>query len=311
MRAKLLQLLARNWPIKLAAVLLALMLYVAVQAQQPITQTFTMKLDVEVPRGRSLLQKPPTIQVQVSGKGAELMRLRTFPSAISMRVPDTLSTSSWRMRLENTDVPVPKGVDVSVRDITPREVTVSLDSVVRKDVRIVPLVTVVPESGFVARGGLSISPSVARLVGPEENVAAVESVTTAPMEITNVTGAFTRVLPIDTHALGIVRIAPREVTVSGDVQALVRRSFAAVTIESGAGQTTGVTLEPARVTVALEGPAERVERITRDSIRVIAVLTRDGNHARLRVLSPQNLGARPSLDSVTVRRRTTTGRPRG
>ena len=311
MRAKLLQLLARNWPIKLASVLLALMLYVAVQAQQPITQTFTMKLDLEVPRGRSLLQKPPTIQVQVSGKGAELLRLRTFPSAITMRVPDTLSSSSWLMRLENTDVPVPKGVDVSVRDITPREVTISLDSVIRKDVRVVPLVTVEPESGFVIRGGLSISPSVARLVGPEENVGAIESVTTAPMEITNVTGAFTRVLPIDTHALGIVRIAPKEVTVSGDVQALVRRSFAGVTIESGAGQLTGVTLEPARVTVALEGPADRMERVTRDSIRVIAVLTRDGSHARLRVLSPQGLGAKPTTDSVVVRRRPTGGRPRG
>jgi hypothetical protein len=270
-----------------------------------------MKLDLEVPRGRSLLQKPPTIQVQVSGKGAELLRLRTFPSAITMRVPDTLSSSSWLMRLENTDVPVPKGVDVSVRDITPREVTISLDSVVKKDVRVVPLVTVVPESGFVVRGGLSISPSVARLVGPEENVAGVESVTTAPMEITNVTGAFTRVLPIDTHALGLVRIAPKEVTVSGDVQALVRRSFAGVTIESGAGQLTGVTLEPARVTVALEGPADRMERVTRDSIRVIAVLTRDGSHARLRVLSPQGLGARSTTDSVVVRRRPTGGRPRG
>ncbi len=311
MRAKLLQLLARNWPIKLAAVLLALMLYVAVQAQQPITQTFTMKLDVEVPRGRSLQQKPPTIQVQVSGKGAELLRLRTFPSAITMRVPDTLSSSSWLMRLENADVPVPKGVDVAVRDITPREVTVSLDSVIRKDVRVVPLVTVEPESGFVIRGGLSISPSVVRLVGPEENVAGVESVTTAPMEITNVTGAFTRILPIDTHALGIVRIAPKEVTVSGDVQALVRRSFTGVTIESGAGQLTGVTLEPARVTVALEGPADRMERVTRDSIRVIAVLTRDGSHARLRVLSPQGLGARPTADSVVVRRRPAGGRPRG
>ncbi len=311
MRAKLLQLLARNWPIKLAAVLLALMLYVAVQAQQPITQTFTMKLDVEVPRGRSLQQKPPTIQVQVSGKGAELLRLRTFPSAITMRVPDTLSSSSWLMRLENADVPVPKGVDVAVRDITPREVTVSLDSVIRKDVRVVPLVTVEPESGFVIRGGLSISPSVVRLVGPEENVAGVESVTTAPMEITNVTGAFTRILPIDTHALGIVRIAPKEVTVSGDVQALVRRSFTGVTIESGAGQLTGVTLEPARVTGALEGPADRMERVTRDSIRVIAVLTRDGSHARLRVLSPQGLGARPTADSVVVRRRPAGGRPRG
>ena len=303
MRGKVLQLLARNWPIKLAAVLLALMLYVAVQAQQPIKQTFSMKLDIEVPRGRSLRQKPPTIQVQVSGKGAELLRLRTFPTAITKRVPDTLSTSSWQIRLENTDVPVPKGVDVTVDAITPREVTISLDSVTRKDVRVVPVLTVVPESGFVLRGGVSISPTIARLVGPEQDLAAIESVMTVTTEITNVTGAFSRALPIDTSALGIVRIAPRQVTVSGDVEALQRRTFAGIAVESGAGQLVGVSLAPPRVSVSIQGPAERVDRMTRDSIRVVAVLTADGTHARLRVLSPTGVDARPSPDSVAVRRR--------
>lgn len=309
MRAKLLQLLARNWQLKFAAVLLALMLYVAVQAQQPITQTFTMKLNVDVPRGRTLLQKPPTLQVQVSGKGAELMRLRTFPSAITKTVPDTLSAALWLIRLENADVPVPKGVDVSVQSIDPREVTVSLDSVIRKEVRVVPLVAVVPESGFIVRSGLSISPMIARIVGPVDNVASIESVTTIPTEITNVTGAFTRDLPIDTSALGIVRIAPRHVTVSGEVEALVRRVFAGVTVESGAGQMVGVALDPPRVSVAVEGPAARVERLTRDSVRVVAVMTPDGEHARLRLLHPAGLDTRVTPDSVTVRRRT--GRPRG
>lgn len=308
MRGKLLLLLSRNWPIKLAAVLLALMLYVAVQAQQPITQTFKMKLDVDVPRGRSLLQKPPTIQVQVSGKGAELLRLRTFPSAITKTVPDTLSSSSWLIQLENGDVPVPKGVDVTVLAITPREVTVSLDSVTRKDVRVVPLVNVVPESGFIMRGGLSISPSIARLVGPDQNLATIESVTTIPMEITNVTGAFSRPIPLDTSALGFVRIAPKHVTISGDVQALLRRTFAGITVESGAGQLVGVALDPARVSISVEGPADRVDRLTRDSMRVVAVLTRDGTHARLRVLSPTGVDAHATPDSVAVRRRPATRR---
>lgn len=303
MRGKLLALLARNWPLKLAAVLLALMLYVAVQAQQPITQNFEMKLDIEVPVGRTLLQKPPTIQVRVSGKGAELLRLRTFPTRLTKSVPDTVSASSWQIRLENGDVPVPKGVDVTVLDITPRDITVSLDSVTRKEVRVVPLVTVVPESGFVVRGGISIAPSIVRIVGPEQNVAAIESLTTVPIEITNVSGTFRRELAIDTSALGIVRIAPRHVTVSGEVEALLRRTFAGIPVESGAGQLVGVSLDPPRVSVSVQGPAERVDRITRDSIRVVAVLTADGAHARLRVLSPTGVDAQPSPDSVTVRRR--------
>lgn len=303
MRGKLLLLLSRNWPIKLAAVLLALMLYVAVQAQQPITQNFEMKLDVEVPFGRSLLQKPPTVWVTIAGKGAELLRLRTFPGAIRKSVPDTLSASSWQIRLENGDVPVPKGVDVSVLAITPRDVTVSLDSVTRKEVRVVPLVTVVPESGFVVRGGVSIAPSIVRLVGPERSLVAIDSVITIPMEIADVSASFRRELAIDTSMLGIVRIAPKHVMVSGEVEALLRRTFAGIPVESGAGQLVGVALDPARVSVSVQGPAERVDRLTRDSVRVVAVLTPDGTHARLRVLSPAGMDARPTPDSVTVRRR--------
>jgi YbbR domain-containing protein len=308
MRAKLWQLIVRNWPIKLAAGLLSLMLYVVVQAQQPITQYFGMKLDIDVPPGRSLLQKPPTVWVTISGKGADLMRLRTFPSTIAKSVPDTLSASSWQIRLENSDVPVPKGVDVAVLDITPREVTVSLDTVTRKEVRVVPLVSVVPESGYVVRGGLSISPSIARLVGPERNLAAIESVTTIPTEISNVTGSFERTLAIDTSALGIVRIAPRQVMLTGEVEAMARRTFAGITVESGAGQLVGVVLEPPRVSVSVQGPGGRVDGLTRDSIRVVAVLAGDGEHARLRVLAPPGIDARATPDSVTLRRRT--ARPR-
>ena len=59
--------ITRNWPIKGAALLLALMLYVAVQLQQPITTSFDVTLNVQLPPGRALLQKPPKVRVQISG----------------------------------------------------------------------------------------------------------------------------------------------------------------------------------------------------------------------------------------------------
>jgi YbbR domain-containing protein len=309
MRGKIWQLIVRNWPIKIAAVVLAVMLYIAVQAQQPVTENFEMKLNVDVPPGRSLLQKPPKVYVTISGRGADLIRLRAFPSTITKAVPDTLSTASWQIRLENQDVPLPKGVEVAVLAVTPRDVTVSLDTVTRKEVRVVPLVSVEPESGYVLRGGLSITPSIARLVGPERVLAAIESVTTVPTEITNITGGFQRALAIDTSPLGIIRIAPKQVMLTGEVDALARRTFAGITVESGAGQLVGVTLEPPRVSVSIEGPGQRVDRLTRDSVRVVAVLGGDGVHARLRVLAPPGIDARARPDSVAIKRRT--GRPRG
>ncbi len=303
MRASLIQLFTRNWPIKLAALFLSLMLYVAVQLQQPVTESFPIKLNIELPPGRVMQQKPPTVWVEVSGKGSQLMKLRSLPSSITKIVPDTLSAASWTIRLDPNDLVLPKGADVRVVELRPHDVTVTLDSVGRKDVRIVSLVSVVPESGQVLHGGISISPTIARLVGPDKSLAGIESVTTVPTEITTVSGTFSRTVPIDTAPLGIVRIVPKQVTVTGEMGVLAERSFAGILVETGAGAAAGFTITPARVSVAVRGPEERVNALTRDSLRVVAHLTGGGGMARITVVAPPGITARAIPDSVTIQRR--------
>jgi YbbR domain-containing protein len=305
MRADLVQLLTRNWPIKGAAVFLALMLYVAVQLQQPVTTSFDVAVNILLPPGRALLHKPPKVRVQISGKGSQILKLRSLAGDITRRVPDTLTASTFSLRLDPTDVELalPKGADVRVMEIRPSEITIALDSVVRKEVRIVSLITVTPESGQFLRGGLSISPTVARLVGPEKSLATIESVTTVPTEITNVTGAFTRRVPIDTMPLGIVRLLPKQVTATGDMGTLAERSFGGIPVETGAGAITSFIVTPPRVSVRVRGPEERVQALTRDSLRVVAHFTGVDGRARITVVAPRGITARATPDSVTLRRR--------
>src|SRR5256886_2387951 len=196
-RASLGQLFVRNWPIKLAAVFFAIMLYVAVAAQQPLSQTFAMRLAVGIPPGRTVRQQPAGVAVVIAGKGSEILKLRSFPRVIRKVIPDTFSASLWRIQLQAADVELPKGIDVQVADIRPRDVEILLDSVSHKDVRIVPRVKVEAESGYVLRG-LSITPSLARVVGPEKSLAKLDSVTTLPTVISSVSGPFFQTVPIDT-----------------------------------------------------------------------------------------------------------------
>src|SRR5207249_8329814 len=112
-------------------------------------------------------------------KGSQILKLRSLAGNITRRVPDTLTSPTYAIHLDPTEVELalPKGADVRVMEIRPSEITIALDSVARKDVRIVSLVTVTPESGQVLHGGLSMSPTLARLLGPEKSLAATESVT--------------------------------------------------------------------------------------------------------------------------------------
>jgi len=298
--------ITRNWPIKGAALFLALMLYVAVQLQQPVTTSFDVTLNVLLPPGRALLNKPPKVRVQISGKGSQILKLRSLAGNITRRVPDTLTSPTYAIHLDPTEVELalPKGADVRVMEVRPSEITLALDSVTRKEVRIVSLVSVTPESGQVLHGGLSMTPTTVRLVGPEKSLAAIDSVTTVPMEITNVSDEFTRNVPIDTMPLGIVRLSPKQVTVTGDMGRTAERSFGGIPVETGAGAITSFIVTPARVSVTVSGPEERVQALTRDSLRVVAHISGStGGSARITVIAPRGITARAVPDSVMVKRR--------
>src|SRR2546430_5346534 len=308
-RASLAQLLVRNWPIKLAAGSSAVMLSVAVAAQQPLAQGFAVRLAVVGPPGRSVRQQPAGVTVVITGKGSEILKLRTFPRVIRKVIPDTFSASAWRVQLQPTDVELPKGSDVQVADIRPRDVEVVLDSVVHKEVRIVPRVRVEAESGYVMRG-LSITPSMARVIGPEKSLALIDSVATLPIVISSVNGPFFRTVPLDTAPLGIVRIVPKEVRMAGEVTAIVERSLSGVPITTAASGFTGVLLSVERVGVTVRGPESRVDTLTRDSVRVVAHLVGragPGGYARLTVSAPPGIVAHAVPDSVSLRRKTGRG----
>src|SRR2546429_2262773 len=270
-RGSLGQLFGRSWPIKQAALFFAIMLYVAVAAQQPLSQSFAMRLVIATPPGRTVRQQPTGVTVVIAGKGSEILKLRSLPRVIRKVIPDTLSASLWRMQLQAADIELPKGIEVQVADIRPRDVEILLDSVSHKDVRIVPRVKVEAESGYVLRG-LSITPSLARVVGPEKSLAKLDSVTTLPTVISSVSGPFFQTVPIDTTSLGIVRISPKAVRMAGGVTAIIERSIGGVPIKTADSSLSRFLLVPERASVTVRGPAAPVSTLTRDSVRVVAHL---------------------------------------
>src|SRR5436309_15027709 len=96
-RASLGQLFVRNWPIKLAALFFAIMLYVAVAAQQPLSQTFVMRLAIAIPPVRTVRQQPAGVTVVIVGKGGEIRKLRSFPRVSGKAIRDTFASSLVRI----------------------------------------------------------------------------------------------------------------------------------------------------------------------------------------------------------------------
>jgi hypothetical protein len=298
--------LFRNWALKLAAVALSLILYVAVAAQEQVTQEQPMQLQVRVPPGRTLLGAPESLTVVLRGKIAELLRARLFHQVLVLQVPETLSTATWTTALQPSSVEIPKGTDVQVAEIKPGTITVQLDSVAFKDVPVVARVSVRPDSGQSLDGGLQIMPSVVRIVGPRKLLAAIESVATIPTALDAVRGGFSRMVALDTAPLGIVRLAPREVRISGATLSVFERVFNLLPVESGAGPLTGYELRPPRANVVVRGAEALVVGLTKDSLKVIIHLggpVSDSTTVRLMVLAPRGITARAIPESVLVVRK--------
>src|SRR5262245_41420912 len=175
-RASLLEFITRSWPIKAAALFLSLMLYVAVQLPQPLTATSDVTVHAQLRPGRPLIQNPPKVYAQISGKGTQILKLRSLAGDITRRVPDTLTAPTWVVHLAPSDVELelPKGADVRVIEVRPSEITLALDSVARKDVRIVSLVTLTLAPAQLLQGARSMTPNVGRAVGPGKRLAPVK-----------------------------------------------------------------------------------------------------------------------------------------
>src|SRR2546428_9019669 len=219
--------------------------------------------------GGTVRQQPAGVTVVIAGTGSKILKLPSFPRVVGKVIPDTFSHSLWRIQLQAADVELPKGIGVQVVDIRPRDVEILLDSVSHKDVRIVPRVKVEAESGYVLRG-LSITPSLARLVGPEQSLTKLDSVTTLPTVISSVSGPFFQTVPIDTTPLGVVRISHKTVRMAGEVTALLECSIGGVPITTAAPGFTRFLFSPQRGSGTGRGPAARGNTPTRGSVRVVA-----------------------------------------
>jgi hypothetical protein len=103
-----------------------------------------------------------------------------------------------------------------------------------------------------------------------------------------------------------VRLAPREVRISGATLSVFERVFNLLPVESGAGPLTGYELRPPRANVVVRGAEALVVGLTKDSLKVIIHLggpVSDSTTVRLMVLAPRGITARAIPESVLVVRK--------
>jgi YbbR domain-containing protein len=212
-------LLTRNWPLKLAALALSIILWVLVASEETSSELVSVQVDVDLPPDLALAKPAPPLRALVTGPGRELIKLYATPLAIRASVPNTAAPPAWRLNVAPPDIQVPRAAKVTIQDVEPRSLELSLDRLVQRDVPVALRALVEPESGFALEGRLTVTPSAVRVAGARVLVAMLDSFPTEPIEIRGITERFERTVALDTARAALVSVMPRTVTVSGRVRA--------------------------------------------------------------------------------------------
>lgn len=292
-----------NWPIKLMALVLAIVLWSLVTAEETTTQLVPVTLVVQPPEGRTVIDTLPAVQARYRGTLRELVKLLN-PPVIRKEVPATTGASHV-IQLSPEDLQGVDNADVMALEVLPGSILVVLDDIFRKTVPVISRVEIRPESGHEVFGNVRITPSTVVIQGPEALVTPFESARTVPFRRFDLTEPLDVTIQLDTTGFGLVTVEPSQVRVTADIGAVSTHVLMGVTVVvEGPGGWESTT---SAVSVTVRGPESRVALFTRDSLRVVArPIGADETTLRmvvaLEVIVPNGISGTATPDSVLVLR---------
>lgn len=259
--------LTRNWQLKLAALSLAVLLWVVVSAEQVTTQWIPVPVRVaerdpdRVVTGGPF---PAEVEVRFGGPGRELWELALERPVLVLPV-DGVEADNQVYVLDPRMVRIPNGLSaVTPIDVRPASARVLTQRVVTRDVPVRVRIARRSRERYVVLDTPRVVPATVRVTGPADRVARLDAVVTEPLEIGTADSTFRRAVPLDGDSLGGIRASARSVEVSARVDRIVERIIPAVAVAAPAG----IALAPARVDVRVSGPSRQVRALDAASLTV-------------------------------------------
>jgi hypothetical protein len=118
-----------RWPVKLAAIALSVVLWFVVRAEEPTEVVLDARFVALVDSSLALATPAPaTVQVVVTGRTREVLKLYTNPPVVVRRFDEETRRGSVRVSLSPADVDFPTGVEARAREVRPRSVVLAFQS---------------------------------------------------------------------------------------------------------------------------------------------------------------------------------------
>lgn len=195
------KILFENFGLKITAVLLSILLWLFASSRGLSEIALDVPLEFkDIPPGLELMNHSIKV-VGVNIKGQEGIIRSIRPSDLRAFVDLSKAKKGEGIyTINKNNIKLPPGVTVT--NITPSYVKVSLEESVTKTVQVRPIIIGTPGSGFHVKS-ISVFPENVAIEGARSKVTAVDTIKTEPMDVTGAKETFTRDLELDTSGTSI------------------------------------------------------------------------------------------------------------
>ena len=262
-----LQILIRNWPWKLLALVLSFAIWIAVTGESRIMQDVNVPLDLSlsdrlVPAG----QMPTSVVARLRGpenllRRADLLRL-SYPVDLGDAAPGSVTVQLDPAGLRG----VPSGIEVLF--VEPARLALTFDDRAERAVPVVPALKGRPPAGYTFYGA-SAAPDTKRITGPAAVLQGVERLRTDPIALDGRIAPFrmrVRAVP-DNPEVRLLEPEPVEVRV--EVDRTPEEKALDIPVSLG-GAPAGAMASPHTVRAWISGPPALLSALQASQVRAVA-----------------------------------------
>jgi YbbR domain-containing protein len=270
-----------NLWVKLAALILAVLLWFHVATNKVYEDTITLPIhQVIIPEKLVLTQPPPdSATVLVSAVGKRLLRSDWKRSGLKWTINKD-NPGKYRIDLtpENLALTQTEKVEI-IEVIEPREWGVGLDRKVEKNLPVRSRVIVKPDDGYAIKGEDSVFPGAVRAVGPASLLDKIKQMETAAESLERARNDLKIRVPIENPALYGLTVNPDSVDVFVKITPIKSRIFPDISVRLiNAPRLRPLSVFPPRVELRVGGDPDKIDDLPPSKISVLADYSEIGDN---------------------------------
>lgn len=259
--------LKKNKGLKVFALLLALVAWLALGSEERTETTLQIILEItNLPKNLMIINEVPSqIEVRVQGPRSVIRELSTEKLHKQLDLSGAKPGSRSEI-FSPGSLNFPRGVLVT--RIKPSAISVELDQALTRRVEVQPVLKNSPASGFEV-GEVVINPKEALLRGPQHEIDKLKHINTVPIDINKLSSSVTKDVDLDFQSLALTYIDSQpliaKITIKPKFETKTLNNIIVIPI----GSTGPLRLDPSKVFITVRGPVTNLELLQPNDITAL------------------------------------------